>query len=535
MSEHLLNKVKTNTLLSYHRKKNTDLYINSKIISDYIYGNKDNIKEIAKNFNYSIYGVLYSIGLMEEIVYLYDEKPCDTFIINNGLDKFPHLYNLSSDTFKSKFKPDITFNDKKTITLEKEFTESNSLIKKINIYAELFNRAPIYKSEVIKRIRPLPIISSFYNHYLFKYDRELFLNELIGKDLLISHLLLIRFIEEEREITLTKPIINSIYYLFDKETANQILNKARKSDSDKLLISKIGSLTNYLPPTPKNGKVAIFLSGQFRGAEKCLNFWLQFARENKCPIYISTWENVGLPSGEHGNKLQRLLPDSISSIFNGVSDKEFFKNNPEFSSLIPTGKAEDIIKKIIADNKDLEINYKVHSEDNYNLLNKTNKTNQAKMFYNIEECFGLCNNVYDFENIIWARVDLDVGFYNYSYINDNTVLTSFTGDGQQCGDFIVQLNSAYASFFSHIYSNIIKRSNNSYFNCFGPGLIGKYLNYNGLILGRLGEGKFKNNGLKSPQIDINDFIKQNKKTPISNKSIFDKLIPILEHYEKTNN
>lgn len=535
MSVRLINKVKNNTFLSYHRDRKTDLYINSNIVVDYISDNNKNIKEISNLFNYSLYGVLYSVGLMEEIIYLYDIKPCDNFILNNGLDKFPHLHKISSDTFKSKFNPDVNLNDKSTVSLEKEFQESNSLLHKINIYAELFNRAPLHKSEIIKKTRPLPIISSFYNHYLFKYDKEVFIKNLIGKDLLVSHLLLIKMIEKEEKISLTTPIINSIYYLFDKVTAKKILSKLNKTDSEKLLTSKIESLTHYLPPTSKNGKKAIFLSGQFRGAEKCLNFWLQFARENDCPIYISTWENIGLPSGEHGNKLQRLLPESISSIFNGVSDNEFFTDNPGFSTLIPTGKAEDILKKIIINNKDLDIKYKIHSEDNFNSLNKINNVNQAKMFYNIEECFSLCSNVYDFENIIWARVDLDVGFYNYSYINDNTALTSFTGDGQQCGDFIIQLNSAYTSFFSHIYSNIVKRSNNSYFNCFGPGLIGKHLNYNGLIIGRFGEGKFKNNGLKSPQIDINEFINQNKKTPISNKSIFEKLVPILEAYEKTNN
>lgn len=421
----------------------------------------------------------------------------------------------------------------------KEIRESNpdiNLKDFISIVGECFSRLNenAIKEFLSVKIRR-PVVNRLYNYYLYKNDKRKFLNNLVSNSTIHgNHIFLNTF--KNNNYILNRGLINVIFELISIESHNKVLPFLIKDKKNTSIYNRIEfEMNNFIPTqfycTEKKSKdFAICISGQYRGGSDCLPFWIDFSERYKIPIFISVWDNIGLPRSSHNNQLLRMLPSYLHKTFNNMTVYQMESIVPDIFKEAYEIKVKDEIHKLIENKPESEIYYKIRNESEFeleyakrhksNLKNiKKHNLNQAKMFSNIKSVLSMLKDYeektdYTFKNIIWTRPDNKVEKFSPEVIFKNDLITSFTDEQGCCGDFTFQFNRFYLDKFLNL-CNIFEqkeRNNNYLTSSDGPELIGRYAHLNGIKVKKFKDYNFKSSGLtnlKIPEEKIYSKISEN--------------------------
>ena len=469
---------------------------------------------------------LFNHGLVEEIIHLSKVKK-ERAVFKNF---FESKYFYSFSNLRELLPPndEITIinysylGNEELIELINKTDPDKYLSKYIHLYAECHARLP--SDEIISflsvKIRR-PILNRFYFYFLKKYFFTEYLNHLVSIDSLIGNYILMHSYSKN-EYTLTEGGINIVHSLIKEERINGFLGYFKYSEREKDIIQRIcfeknNFLPKYLSSLSKASDksliidYAICISGQYRGGDECLPFWFDFADRNNLPLFITTWDNVGVPKSSHNNQLTRMLPDFLKPFFSQMTVFEFEQKFPSLFEQILKINPELQIKKLMKKYPNVEVIFDVYDELEFNDLSliKGHKKNQSKMFFNIK---NVLDKVIDYEsdkkckfkNIIWARPDFKIKKIKFNLIDDNSIYTSFTDEGGACGDFIFQFNRSYLNCFTGIFNFFESEIPDDYyfFHYDGPKLLGRVAHFHGLKLKKFSLIDSKFEGLKNVLVPL---------------------------------
>ena len=488
---------------------NSNKFAVADIITDYLINNDFfQFKKSITKFDNPLNEMFLS-GLIDEIIILSDYFDIIPFVKLHRLYLFHHLYELNLDSkFNKSFNVAREFSllsDKELLDKIECIVPNENLDKYIKLYAECFTRESVEIKTFLSKPHFYPLVTPLYEYAAYKFNsRKFYYSVALGKDNLVSHLLLYKVINSD-SMLFNQATINTILSIFDLDfVQSTIINNASKvSVGDLSIFSRVICDARYRTYSTNESQPIICLSGQLRGGLDCLPFWIDFARKHRSPIFISTWDKAGIPTGAHGSKLTRMLPASVEDYFKTFDDKSFNKRYPLFNAAISNFDVKASFEKIVNDNKDVEIYYQIHDETLFDEehIDFRKDRNQLKMFFNMHKCFKLAykKNMekFGFGNVIWARLDFKIHDLKYKFIFDNELKTSFSSFGNCCGDFLFQFNSKFLPSFLDLYSTFSELNPVPYFNHLGPAFIGNFVNYKGMYITKYSDLELLSGYLKS--------------------------------------
>ncbi|NMP14985.1 hypothetical protein [Thalassotalea sp. Y01] len=288
-------------------------------------------------------------------------------------------------------------------------------------------------------------------------------------------------------------------------------------------------LPSNLSGIEQQNKYAVCISGQLRGAEKCLPFWRKHCEENKVPLFLSTWEAVGYPTGSEAGRLGRMLPPRLRNKVKGISDDEFNSVFPStFNSMIPTYNSQDLIDKVFSGVEgSFSLNVNVESEEYIETLVEKQRgavqrvhLNQIKMFYQMYQVLEMLEKYESLQrsgitHIIWARPDYQVSHIGQELIHQHssdTVSTSNISDEGRMLDYLMVIPIEHISVLKECYLNLISSKPSPVFGYnHGPRLITDMFLSKGVIINAINNSQLTAHGLQAWSIDEHSFVSNFKK------------------------
>ncbi|ASJ71647.1 hypothetical protein [Granulosicoccus antarcticus] len=265
-------------------------------------------------------------------------------------------------------------------------------------------------------------------------------------------------------------------------------------------------------PNPKN--TALCISGQLRGAGECLPYWFEAYTKRGYSTFLTTWEEVGYPSGAEAGRLSRMLPDSLGPHFSNLSVEEFQVRYPTaFGLLQPQQSSREELGRILSsiglDDESLSIRYLDECEIEERAKRcrgEVSRThlNQIKMFFNMHSVRVLLEEHERekgeaYEWVIWARPDFSVSKLELDEFKvEDHVYTSHVSDEGRMLDYCMIMRRDDLSVFSECYSNLMSSVPSPVFGYnHGPRLITDVFLSHGLSAMDIPTARINSDGLKA--------------------------------------
>jgi hypothetical protein len=484
---------------------------------------------------------LVEIGLYKEFVGLVNVYNPD---INKRLSDrlrlqgFHLLYNLLTEIKEDTLLYKLLRSENQSLNYNgqvKSYTEALEIFKGIDysnnpdyfeeVYFYLVDNYDFYNNDpYIEKHQTYPKTQYTYDFILKKCSEEKYLHRLCSRNTQLSIILICALKEfSPKQLNLDINLVNklAVFYSLD-----ELLATFKNSPSVSTLHRKVAfdQLHDFKKESFKHSglgtcELAVCLSGQLRGFSECSIFWDNFTYKNNAPIFLSTWERVGIPKGEHGNKLQRLLPDDAPSIFNTMAYNKFKELFPTLYNSLEDLDAKNILK-IVENNTNIEFaNVSVLNEE---LIEENYQSkcygdfNQFKMFYNINNVindllhYEVKNNI-RFERVIWARPDYDLTNINIDNLNPNAVYA--------VGDFLLIIPRYALEYLLGGHSFFLKeRERKADYVGQGPVLLNSFFSNVGIPVLSLSDD-VSSKGLKSVRFPPSIFFKEASAVDFNDESI----------------
>jgi len=471
----------------YFRNNNIDLFLESlKEIKD----NGFDTKHLLNN--------LFDLGLHDEVVSYINLIDDENEILKikeilkmKKLNLFPLFFNKLNISFKGNI-----LKTKTKILLDeiKKLNPNENLSKYIEVYGQLqFRIGDDEVNEYLKKIKMYPYVNEMHNWNLRKLDLKQYYQRLSTyRDTELSDLIFLS-IADKYKLNLDEFLVNKIARLIDINLIDEFKIKIdyNNSDFNNLVLNRI-ILENKNPfykslkiENKKSYDFAICISGQFRGGEECIPYWLKESINKNIPIFLSVWDKIGVPSGAHGNKLQRMVPEEIKNLFSNISDLEFYQDLKGISEVFENEDVSEKIDFLIENFPKADLHTEILNESKVDLLIKNQKVtnkNQFKMFYNMTNVMNMLKkyeyiNNKRFKNIIWVRPDLKIKKFNFQLIEENKIRM------HTIGDFIMQFPRSKCIFMENLENLLVENfDTNKTLNGVGPLLLKRSAWFNGLFI-----------------------------------------------------
>lgn len=485
---------------------------------------------------------LFEVGLHDEVIVYVNNKIKDKdelqkikeIFKSHKLELFPLFFTKLDFDFNGEIQEIPTA---ELLNKIKQLNPNKNLSEYIEIYGQLQSKISTDKGadEYLKIRRMYPHVSVIHHWNLRILDLNAYYQRVstyVDEDL--SDLIFLTIIDRYR-LNLDEFAVNKICRLINVEFIDEFKEKFNYNDSDwnNLILNtiQVESKSPFYKTLKVNNKkeydFAICISGQFRGGEECLPYWLEQSTKKDIPVFLSIWDKIGIPSGAHGNKLQRMVYEELKDIFSNISDQEFFNDLPDISEIFEDKSSLDIINSLVKDFPNVEMYTNIIKEDEIDFLIKKLKVknpNQFKMFYNMTNVINMLkkyeyNNGVIFKNIIWVRPDVKIKYFKFSLIDENKILMHFIGD------FLMQFPRRKCVFMEGLENLFVDNFNdNKILQDAGPLLLKRSAWFNGLYVDRLKNYNFL--GLISPKPSRNIFYQNvftmlKKKKNIENSKYFE--------------